>query len=163
MKKLLFMAIAAFTMLALTQSCKKKMSDEDLAKAANEAIAKAGMTGSTVTVKDGVATLSGTCKDEKCKADCLAAVKGVKGIDGDKVVSTCTIPVIATLTTTLDAATQQKVKDGLKDMVGLVLQGFSAKGAIINGTTSLPNKTKLMQMLAGAHVLLDAASKITIK
>ncbi len=163
MKKFLFMAVAAFTLITLSQSCKKKVSDADVAKAATEALTKAGMTGTTVTVEKGVATLTGTCKDDKCKADCEATVKGIKGVTS--VVNSCTVtPAPASLTTTsLDAAVQQKVKDGLKDLAGLTLQGFSGKGAIINGSINAAGKTKLMQMLASAKVLLDVASKITIK
>jgi hyperosmotically inducible periplasmic protein len=161
MKKLLFTAMAAFMLITLSQSCKKKLSDADITTAAAEAFSKAGMS-TQVTVKDGVATLTGTCKDDKCKADCETMAKGIKGVTS--VVNSCTVtPPPVSLTTTLDAATQQKVKDGLKDMVGLVLQGFSGKGAIINGETNAAGKTKLMQMLASAKVLLDVASKITIK
>lgn len=162
MKKYLFMALAAFTMLTVAQSCKKKMSDEDVTKAATEALTKAGMTGTTVSVAKGVATITGVCKDDKCKADCEATVKGIKGVES--VVNSCTVtPPPASVTTTLDAATQQKVTDGLKDLKGLTLGGFSGKGAIINGETNAAGKMKLMQMLASAKVLLDAASKITVK
>jgi hyperosmotically inducible periplasmic protein len=163
MKKFLFMAVAAFTLITLSQSCKKKVSDADVAKAANEALVTAGMTGTTVTVEKGVATLTGVCKDDKCKTDCEAAVKAVKGVTS--VVNSCTVtpPAQSLTTSSLDAAVQQKVKDGLKDLVGLTLQGFSGKGAIINGTINAAGKTKLMQMLASAKVLLDKASNITIK
>jgi hyperosmotically inducible periplasmic protein len=152
----------AFMMAVAFTSCKPK--DADI-KAAVETALKADASAATtmVDVKDGVATITGVCKDDACKASCeklVAATKGVKSV-----VNNCTVapPAPASITTTLDAATQQKVKDGLKDMKTLTLQGFSAKGAIINGETSKAGKMKLMQMLASAKVLLDAASNITIK
>jgi hyperosmotically inducible periplasmic protein len=151
--------------LALT-SCKPK--DADI-KAAIETALKADVSAATtmVDVVNGVATISGECKDEACKASCeklVAAVKDVKSV-----VNNCTVAPVAnvalpeSIKTTLDAATQQKVKDGLKDMKTIVLQGFSEKGAIINGELSKDGKMKLMQMLASAKVMLDTKSKITIK
>jgi hypothetical protein len=69
MKKYLFLAIAAFTMLSFATSCKKKLKDEDIQKSAQEALTKAGM-DTKVAVVGGVATITGACKDDKCKADC---------------------------------------------------------------------------------------------
>ncbi len=160
MKKLLFMAIAAFTMLTFATSCKKKISDADATTAAQEVLTKAGK-ATTVTVKDGVATLAGTCADDKCKAECETLLKDVKGVKN--VVNGCTVTPIASIATTLTADVQKKVTDGLKDLAGLTLGSFTAKGVIINGTTNAAGKMKLMQMLASAKVLLDAASKITMK
>lgn len=163
--KITKITMAAALMLAVAfTSCKPKDAD---VKTAIETALKADPSAATtmVDVKDGVATISGVCKDDACKAGCEKLVAGIKGVKS--VVNNCTVippaPAPASLTTTLDAATQQKVKDGLKDMKTLVLQGFSGKGAIINGEISKEGKTKLMQMLASAKVMLDAASKITMK
>jgi hyperosmotically inducible periplasmic protein len=153
-----FMLSVAFT------SCGPK--DADI-KTAVETSLKADASAATtmVDVKDGVATITGICKDDACKANCEKMVASAKGVKS--VVNNCTVAppveVPASIATTLDAATQQKVKDGLKDMATLTLQGFSAKGAIINGEISKAGKMKLMQMLASAKVLLDGASKITVK
>jgi hyperosmotically inducible periplasmic protein len=154
-----FMLSVAFT------SCGPK--DADIKTAVETSLkADASATSTMVEVKDGVATISGICKDDACKANCEKLVAGAKGVKS--VVNNCTVApppveVPASMSTTLDAATQQKVKDGLKDMTTLTLQGFSAKGAIINGEISKAGKMKLMQMLASAKVLLDGASKITVK
>jgi hyperosmotically inducible periplasmic protein len=165
--KITKITMAAALMLAVAfTSCKPK--DADIAKGVEAALKAEPKAATTkVEVKDGVVTLSGECADADCKANCeklAAAVKGVK----PPVVNNCTVappppPPPASMTTTLDAATQQKVKDGLKDMTTLTLQGFSGKGAIINGEISKEGKMKLMQMLASAKVMLDAASKITMK
>jgi hyperosmotically inducible periplasmic protein len=164
--KITKITMAAALMLAVAfTSCKPK--DADVKAAVETALkADAMAAATTVDVKDGVATISGVCKDDACKAGCEKLVAGIKGVKS--VVNNCTVappppPPPASMATTLDAATQQKVKDGLKDMTTLTLQGFSGKGAIINGEISKDGKMKLMQMLASAKVLLDAASKITMK
>lgn len=155
MKKYLFMALAAFTLITLCQSCKKKMSDEDITKAATEALTKAGMTGTTVSVAKGVATLSGTCKDDKCKADCEAAVKAVKGVES--VVNNCAVtPPPASIAQVLDAATMQKVKDGIKDLKGVTVT-FEGDKAVLAGTITDADRMKLMQMLTAAKVKSDVS------
>lgn len=159
MKKYLFMALAAFTMLTFATSCKKSLKDEDIQKSAQEALTKAGMT-TTVAVKDGVATISGACKDDKCKADCEAAVKDIKGVKS--VVNSCTVtPPPASLTTALDAATMQKVKDGLKDMKGITVT-FEGDKAVLAGAITDADRMKVMQMLTAAKVKSDV-SKLTKK
>jgi hyperosmotically inducible periplasmic protein len=159
----ILMAVAIVATVSFT-SCKPK--DADIKANIEEVIKKdAMMSSTTVEVKDGVATITGECKDAECKAMCeknIAAVKGVKSV-----VNNCSVkPVVAppaSLTTTLDAATQQKVKDGLKDMKTVTLAGFSGTGAIINGEVSAAENMKIKQMLASAKVMLDATSKLTIK
>lgn len=138
-------------------SCKPK--DADI-KAKIEAALKADPTisGTMVDVKEGVATISGECKDDACKANCekiVAAIKGVKSV-----VNNCTVappPPPATLTTVLDEATQQKVKDGLKDIKGVTVS-FNADKAVLTGTVSKADRMKIMQMLAAAHVLSDVTN-----
>lgn len=161
------MGLAVMTTLAFV-GCKPK--DEDILKAVNEKIA--GMTemkGMTATVKEGVVTLSGECKDEKCKEDCKKAIEEAKIKGVKEVISNCTIapppaPAPASLTTTLDEATMQKVKDGLKDIKGITSLTFSEKGAVIAGEVSDKDNMKIKQMLANAKVVFDAAaSKLTVK
>jgi hyperosmotically inducible periplasmic protein len=163
--KLTKITIAMALMLSVAfTSCGPK--DADIKTAVETSLkADASAASTMVEVKDGVATITGMCIDDACKANCeklAASAKGVKSV-----VNSCTVapPVVvpASVATLLDAATQQKVKDGLKDMTTLTLQGFSEKGAIINGEISKAGKMKLMQMLASAKVLLDGASNITIK
>lgn len=60
-------------------------SDADLAKAVNDKFAAEKITGVTVAVKDGVATLSGEVADftVKTKAEAAAkTVEGIKSVDG---------------------------------------------------------------------------------
>jgi hyperosmotically inducible periplasmic protein len=152
MKKFLFMALAAFTLITLSQSCKKKLTDEDVTKSAQEALTKAGM-DTKVSVAKGVATISGTCKDDKCKADCEATVKGIKGVES--VVNSCTVtPPPASLTTALDAPTMQKVKDGMKDIKGVEVS-FAGDKVVLAGSITDADRMKVMQMLGAAKLKSD--------
>src|SRR5882762_8919464 len=121
-KMLLAVVIAATLFFA---GCKPK--DEDI-KAKIEAAIKGDkmMTGAVVDVKDGVATISGEVMDTACKSYCAKTIGAIK--DVKSVVDNCTVmpppapPVVpASVTTALDAPTQQKVKDGLKDIKGVTV------------------------------------------
>lgn len=141
-------------------SCKPK--DADIKTAIEAKIAATPeMAGATVEVKDGVATLSGMMKDDACKAMCSKEITGMKGVKS--VVDNCTVtpppaPVAApaSMTTTLDAAAQQKVKDGLKDIKGVSVE-FSADKALLSGEVTKADRMKIMQMLAAAKVKSDVS------
>jgi hyperosmotically inducible periplasmic protein len=154
----LLMAVAVLATLTFV-SCKPK--DADI-KASIEAALKADpmMTNTTVDVKDGVATISGECKDDACKAMCEKTVAGIKGVK-PPVVNNCTVappppPPPASVTTTLDAATMQKVKDGLKDLKGITLD-FAGDKAVLAGEVTKADRMKIMQMLASAKVKSDVS------
>ncbi len=161
------LGLSLFAALAFA-SCKPK--DEDILKAVNEKIA--GMTemkGLTATVKDGVVTLSGECKDEKCKADCQKTIEDAKIKGVKSVVSNCTIapppPAPASVTASVtDPKLQDAVKAIIKDIPGVSIEGFSDKGVILKGEISKANNMKLKQALAAAKIMMDAAaSQLTIK
>lgn len=158
------MAMAVMVTLAFV-SCKPK--DADI-KASIEAALKADpmMTGTTVDVKDGVATISGECKDDACKAACEKAVAAIKGVKS--VVNNCTVaPVVAepasVTATVTDPKLQDAVKAIIKDIPGITIEGFSDKGVILKGDISKANNMKLKQALSAAKIMLDAASKLTVK
>jgi len=139
-------------------SCKPK--DEDI-KAKIEAAIQADpmLTGARVVdVKEGVATIDGEVKDDACKARCEKTVADIKGVKS--VVNNCTVPAaVATppsVSTTLDAATQQKVKDGLKDIKGVSVE-FSQDKAIVTGQVTKADRMKIMQILASANVQSDVS------
>lgn len=162
----LLMVVVVATTLAFV-SCKPK--DADI-KAKIEAALKADpmMVGTTVDVKDGVATISGECKDDACKVACEKAVTGIKGVKS--VVNNCTIapppppPPASVAVSSLAADVQQKIKDGLKDIKGLSSIAFSDKGAVLMGEVTKADNLKIKQILGAAKVALDAAaSKLTVK
>ena len=74
-KLLTFLALAAVLFLS---ACGK--SDADLQKAATDKLAADKVTGVTVAVKDGVATLTGEVADVTVKSKAEASVKTVEGI-----------------------------------------------------------------------------------
>ena len=154
--KLLMAVVVSATMLFV--SCKPK--DADIKAAVEKALnADPTMASTTVDVKDGVVTIGGECKDEACKAHCEETAKAVKGVKS--VVNNCMIappPVVvappASLTTVLDEATQQKVKDGLKDMPGVTVE-FVGDKAVLKGEVTKSQRMTIMQLLASAKVLSD--------
>ena len=149
-------------------SCKPK--DSDIKEKVEAAIkADPMLNGAMVDVKDGVVTVTGEMKDSSCKAMCESAFKGIKGVE--KVVNNCTIapppappapPTPASVTTALDDATQQKVKDGLKDIKGVTVT-FDADKAILVGEVSKNDRMKIMQMLASAKVKSDVSKLVDKK
>ena len=147
-------------------SCKPK--DSDIKANVEKALKADPMTASTtVDVKDEVVTLSGELKDEASKASAEKTAAGVK--DVKSVVNNCTVtpppppppPMPASVTTVLDEATQQKVKDGLKDIKGVTVE-FAADKAVLAGEVTKADRMKIMQMLASAKVKSDV-SKLTDK
>lgn len=124
------------------------------------------MASTMVAVTDGVATISGECTDATCKANCektTAGVKGVKSVVNNLTITAPPAPVVeapASLTTVLDEATQQKVKDGLKDIKSVTVE-FVEDKAVISGEVSKADRMKIMQMLASANVKSDVTKLMT--
>ena len=153
--KLLMAVAVSATMLFV--SCKPK--DADI-KANVEKALKADpmMSNTTVDVKDGIVTMGGECKDDACKAMCEKTVAGVKGVKS--VVNNCMVaapppPPPASLSTTIDAAKMQQVKDGLKDMPGVTVV-FVGDKAVLKGAVTDKQRLTIMQLLASAKVMSDA-------
>ena len=166
MKTTRLLMVAAIAVTVGFASCSPK--DADIKAAVETKLkAKPDMAGAMVDVKDGVTTISGECKDDACKADCeklAQEVKGVKTVINNLTVAAPPPPPVAppaSLTTELDAATQQKVKDGLKDIQGVTVE-FSGDKAIVSGEVTKANRMKIMQILASAKVKSDV-SKLTDK
>jgi osmotically-inducible protein OsmY len=71
-------AVLALAIALFVSACGK--SDADLQKAASDKLAADKVSGVTVAVKDGVATLSGEVADVTVKTKANASVKSVEGI-----------------------------------------------------------------------------------
>lgn len=110
------MKVKYFTVLTLAialfmSACGK--SDADLTKAATDKLAADKVTGVTVVVKDGVATLTGEVADQAVKAKAEATVKGVEGIKS--VVNSTTLkPVPVATPAASDPALTGKITEDLK-------------------------------------------------
>ena len=76
--KVKFFAVMTLAFALLLSSCGK--SDADLQKAAADKLAADKITGVTVAVNDGVASLTGMVDDITVKSRAEASVKGVEGI-----------------------------------------------------------------------------------
>lgn len=143
--------------------CKSGAKDADIKAAIETALNSDATSGrTTVEVKDGIATLSGECSDEMCKAACektAAAIKGVKSVVNNCAVAgqpdetVTTAPVIVAddaLTTSINTALKAfpgvnaKVKDGVVSLAGkinkldrqklmMVLQSLKAKKLDMTG------------------------------
>ena len=135
-------------------SCSPK--DSDIKAKVEETLKTENMmVNPSADVKDGMVTISGQCKDSECKAHCEKKVADIKGVKS--VVNNCTIAAPpASMTTVMDAATQQKVKDGLKDIKGVTVE-FSGDKAVLTGNVTTADRMKIMQMLASAKVQSDVS------
>ncbi|WP_264554225.1 BON domain-containing protein [Flavobacterium sp. N2038] len=137
--------------------------DADIQK---EIAAKMGdMPGMEVTVKDGVATISGICKDAACKESCENIAKGIKGVKS--VVNNCEIkapePVAtaAPVEINADSVLNTSVSEVVKTYSGVTA---SVKDGVVTLTgdikkSQLPNLIKSVQELKPKKV----ENKLTIK
>lgn len=90
------------------------------------------MPGMQVDVKDGVATISGMCKDDACKASCENIAKGVKGVKS--VVNNCTVVPPPPLPAPVEINSDQV----LNTSVAAVLQTYSGVSAsVTDGVVTL--------------------------
>lgn len=142
----------------MTPSCSSKVPDATV-KSNVEAVMTPGV---MVEVKDGVVTLSGAVNNDADKASAEAAAKNLDKKAGVKsVVNNISVtpqpPAPASVTTTLDAATQQKVMDGLKDIKGVTVT-FTEDKAVLTGEVTQKDRVKVMQMLAAAKVKSDVSN-----
>ncbi len=155
--KLLWAVIIMTTLFFV--GCKPK--DAEIKANVEKALSgDAAMMNPSVDVKDGVVTITGECTDDACKMMCEKSAKDVKGVKS--VINNCTIvapapPPPASVTTVLDEATQQKVRDGLKDIPGVTVV-FTGDKAVLSGEVTAANRKKIMQMLASAKVVSDVSN-----
>ena len=76
--KIKFLTVLVLALSLLAGACGKK--DADIQKAAQDKLNSENVTGATVTVKDGVATLTGEVADITVKNKAETAVKGTDGV-----------------------------------------------------------------------------------
>ena len=105
-----FLTVLSLAIVLLLGACGKK--DADVQKAAQDKLAADGVTGVTVAVNDGVATLTGQVKDitVKNKAESSAKVEGVKSVNNQITLAPLPTPIPAPS----DPMLKGKVEEGLK-------------------------------------------------
>ena len=159
----LLMAIAIVTTVSFV-SCKAKDADIQAAVEAKINAMPDMVKGATVAVKDGVATLTGECKDEMCKAACDKAASEVKGVKS--VVSNFTLaapPVVfVPPVITADDPLTKSVADATKDYPGITA---TVKDGVISltGPISADKWKKLKMALDGLHPKKVDGTGLTIK
>lgn len=160
------MAVAIVSTVSFV-SCSPKDADIQTAVEAKINAMPDMVKGATVAVKDGVATLTGECKDEMCKAECEKAAKEVKGVKS--IVSNFNIapppppPVVAAPPViTADDPLTKAVTDAVKDYPGITA---SVKDGVVavTGTISADKWKKLKMSLDGLHPKKVDGTGLTIK
>lgn len=116
-------------------------------------------TAMTASVKDGVVTLSGECKDEACKAKCEELAKSVKGVKS--VVNNATIAAAAPVQVSTDDALTTGVRDATKDHP-TVTATVNAGVITLTGDIKRDQLSKLIQTLNTLNPV-KIENKLTIK
>lgn len=142
-----FILFTAFLMIGMV-SCKKKLKDADI-QASIETVLAADpdMKNTMVTVKDGVVTLSGECKDDACKAKCEEAVKKIEGVKS--VVNNCTVAAPVPVVPPVSDALSQAISDALKDFP-------TVKSELTDGVLTLTGeieRSRLQKLMMGLNAL----------
>ncbi len=166
MKKwMLYLATVCVVALG-QQSCKSKPSDADLQKLATEAISKLSDMGSLpmISVKDGVATLTGEVKDDAAKtafATAVSAIKGIKSVANQITVAPPPAPAPATVEVSADDALTKAVKDVVKDYGSVTAD---VKDGIVTLTGNI-QKSQLQKLIMALNTLKPKKidNKLTIK
>jgi len=150
MKKILqlsMMLIASLLVLG-TSSCKKKLKDADIQASIESVLnADADMKGTSVSVKDGVATISGICKDEACKSRCEEAVKKIEGVTA--VVNNCTVAPPEVVVPPVSDALSQAIADAVKDFPGVITE---LKDGVLTLTGEI-KKASVQKLMMGLNSL----------
>lgn len=129
--KLKFMTALSLVAVIFMAACGK--SDADLQKAVQDKLAADKVTGVTVAVKDGVATLTGEVADitVKNKAEASAKVEGIKSVDNKLTLK----PLPTPTPPPADPALKGKIEENLKKAGCTGLTVDTAAGKVtVSGT-----------------------------
>jgi hyperosmotically inducible protein len=139
-------------------SCKPK--DSAIQTALEEKIkATTELSGATVTVKDGVATLTGELQDAASLEKATELLKDVKGVKS--VVNNLTVAAAPVIEVTADALLSKAVSDAIKDFT-------TVKADVKDGVVTLTGelaKSSLPKLIMGLNTLKPKKieNKLTIK
>ncbi|MFZ4058294.1 MAG: BON domain-containing protein [Ferruginibacter sp.] len=164
MKKTWTLIVVLFATMVSFNSCKPK--DADIKSAIETQLKTNPATQNTIVeVKDGIATISGECKDEACAAECLKITKAVKGVKD--VVNNCKVaptPIVPAETVVInsDDALTKLVTDAVKDFPSIK---STVKDGVVSVTGELTAERwkKLKMILDGLNPKKVDASALKIK
>ena len=144
-----FFMIAIASMVISFTSCKSKPKDADIKALVETALKAEPMAaGMMVDVKDGIATLSGQCMDDMCKAKCEDIVKAIKGVKST--VNNCTVAPapepVKPVTISPDDALNKSLADASKDFSGVKVSAMNGIVSIA-GNLSKKDWMKLKQAI----------------
>ena len=155
LSRLLLLLSAVALLGTASVGCKKKAKDADIKSAIETALKADPMAASTmVDVKDGVATITGQCKDDMCRASCekmVAAVKGVKSV-----VNNCTVTPKVEIAA--DDPLAKAVTDAIKDFPGVMA---TVKDGIVTLTGEI-SKDKVQKLMMGLQALKPKKVESTV-
>lgn len=144
----LFLVLTISLLILGTTSCKKKLKDSDIQASVESVIsADPDMKGTMVSVKDGVATISGVCKDEACKSRCEEQVKKVEGVTS--VVNNCTVAPAEVVVPPVTDGLTQAIADAVKDFPGV---RTDLKDGVLTLTGEI-EKARLQTLMMGLNSL----------
>ena len=123
-------------------SCGQK--DSDIQASVEEKLKSNADMGApmTVSVADGVVTLTGECKDEACKVQCEQLAKSAKGVKSVINNATVAAPVVVSTDNSLESSVRDATKDH-PTVTATVNDGVIT----LTGDINRSNLPKLMQSL----------------
>ncbi|MGB7203464.1 MAG: BON domain-containing protein [Pyrinomonadaceae bacterium] len=156
--KIKFITVLTLAFALFMSACGK--SDADLTKAATDKLAADKVTGVTVAIKDGVATLTGEVADAAVKTKAEASVKTVEGIKS--VTNNCTIkPAPTPPPASPDKMIEGTVNEAIKKLgiTGITVTVTDGE-VILTGDVTKDNLAKVMKAAMEAK---GNAKKVTNK
>ena len=157
-KVLTVFALAAALFLS---ACGGGKSDADLQKASADKLAADKISGVTVTVKDGVATLTGEVGDQtvKARAEQSAKVEGIKSVNNNITLKALPPAAPPSADKMLEGTINESLKK--KNITGITV---SATDGVVTLTGDVP-KAKLAEVMAAANEAKPkkVENKLTVK
>lgn len=155
-----FLTVLTIAIAVFVAACGK--SDADLTKAVQDKLTAEKVTGVTVAVKDGVATLTGEVADVTVKSKAEAAAKGVEGIKS-VTNSLTTKPLPTPAPPSPDKMIEGTVDQAIKKLGITGITVTVADGEVtLTGDVSKDNLAKVMQAANEAKPK-KVNNKLTIK
>jgi osmotically-inducible protein OsmY len=158
--KIKFLTILTIAAVMFMAACGK--SDADVQKAVQAKLTADGVTGVTVAVKDGVATLSGELTDITVKTKAEASAKGVEGVKS--VNNTVTVKAPPPPPPSPDKMIEGTVNEAIKKigLTGITVSVANGEVTLTGDVTGRENLAKVMQAANQANVK-KVINKLTVK